>query len=160
MERWLSIKGFPSYEVSSEGRVKNSKTGRIMKINKNSKGYDQVCLRKDKQQYTKPIHRLVADTFFDGEHDGYDVNHIDGNKTNNFIGNLEWCTRKENVQHSFRTGLKKPSRMKKVRVVETGVVYESIRECARQTGYDQSLICQYLNGRIRSCSGLHFEIVD
>ena len=52
------------------------------------------------------IHRLVADSFFDGDHKRLDVNHIDGNKANNNLTNLEWCTRQENIKHAFINGLK------------------------------------------------------
>lgn len=159
MELWVPLKDIEEYEVSSEGRVRNKKTGRIMKTSTNSRGYEQVCLRKDKQQMTRRVHRLVADSFYDGDHDGYDVNHIDGNKSNNHIGNLEFCTRSENVNHAFRTGLKVPSRQQKVRVLETGIIYDSIRECARSIGCDQSIICQCLSGRQKSCNGYHFERV-
>ena len=160
MEVWIPTKDIDGYEISSDGRVRNSKTGRILKTNANSRGYRQVCLRDNKTQVTRSIHRLVADAFYDGEHEGLDVNHIDGNKSNNHISNLEFCSRKENIKHAFQTGLKHPSRMIQVRVVETGSVYESIRECARATGCNQSMICQYLAGKLRSVNGYHFERLD
>lgn len=159
MERWKSVDDFPTYEVSDEGRIRNVKTGRVLKKTRTSKGYEQVSLRKDKQQHVLRVHRLIADTFY-GEHDDLDVNHIDGDKLNNKLSNLEFCTRKENINHAFRTGLKQPSRMKKVRVIETGVVYNSIRECARQIGVDQSMICQCLTGRQKTTHGYSFERVD
>lgn len=157
MEIWIKIKDVDDYEVSSNGRVRNRKTGRIMKTPINDKGYPTVMLRKNKFYVNKRVHRLVADNFYDGDHEGLDVNHRDGNKTNNHVSNLEFCTRKENIRHAFDTGLKKPSRQIRVRVIETGEEYESIRECARQIGEDQSAICQCLNGKMRSCHGLHFE---
>ena len=159
MEVWTKVKGLTKYEVSSEGRIRNSKTGRILRTNKNDRGYVQVCLRENNRQFTKSVHRLVADSFYDGDHDSFDVNHIDGNKSNNHISNLEFCTRQENINHAFRTGLKEPSRRIKVRVIETGKVYESIRECGRATGCDQSMICQYLAGALKSVNGYHFEKV-
>ena len=160
MERWRPVKDFSTYEVSDEGRVRNVKTGRVMKTSNSNYGYEQVCLRKNKQQHTKKVHRLVADAFYEGDHEGLDVNHIDGDKLNNNLSNLEFCTRKENINHAFRTGLKQPSRMKKVRVIETGIVYESIRECARQIGVDQSMICQCLTGRQKTTHGYSFERVE
>lgn len=163
MEIWTNIKDVPGYEVSSEGRIRNSKTGRIMKTPVNSKGYKVIALRNNsmRNHYSqKSVHRLVADNFYDGDHTDLDVNHIDGNKLNNHISNLEFCTRSENVSHAFRLGLKQPSRQKKVRVIETGKVFNSIRECGRVIGCDQSMICQCLNGKMRSCNGYHFEKVD
>lgn len=158
--KWRVVKEIPIYEASENGDIRNSKTGRILKTNVNQKGYMQVCLRKDKRQVTRSVHRLIADAFYDGEHSTLDVNHKDGIKHNNHISNLEFCTRKENIRHAFDTGLKKPSRQKKVRVVETDVIYESIRECARQIGVDQSIICQCLNGKMRSGNGYHFERIE
>ena len=89
MEIWLSIEDFPNYNISSNGRVRNSTTGKILKPGHNPKGYNTISLYKNGTQHTKKVHRLVADAFYDGEHDDLEVNHIDGVKTNNFIGNLE-----------------------------------------------------------------------
>lgn len=157
MERWLPIKDFPCYNISNNGRVRNIKTGRILKTNINSHGYLIVCLRKNNKQYTKSIHRLIADAFYDGNHVGLDVNHIDGNKLNNHLSNLEFCTRQENIQHAFDNGLKKPSRTIKIRVVETGEIYDSIRECGRALNCNQSDICKCLSGKYETCKGYHFE---
>lgn len=160
MEKWIPAKGFSKYEVSNLGNIRNVKTGRVMRTNVNEHGYIQTCIRDDeKRQHTIRVHRLIADSFYDGDHSGLDVNHIDGNKLNNRIGNLEYCTRQENIRHAFDTGLKEPSRQIKVRVVETGKVYKSIRECARDINVDQTTICQYLLGRIKTCKGYHFEKV-
>ena len=160
MKVWVPAKDLPTYEVSNEGDVRNVKTGRIIKQHINGRGYPSLALRKDKQQITKVTHRLIADSFFDGDHEGLDVNHRDGNKTNNYISNLEWCTRKENIQHAFAIGLKKPSRQIRVRVVETGEIFESIRECGRALGVNQSDICRCLNGKSYTCGGYHYEYVD
>lgn len=112
VEYWMTIKDNQNYEVSNLGRVRNANTLRILKTHLNRKdGYHRVNL-DGKHKY---VHRLVADTFFDGDHTGFDVNHIDGDKNNNCLGNLEWCTRKENIRHAFDTGLKYPSVVKVVR---------------------------------------------
>ena len=160
MERWLPIKDFPMYEVSSNGRVRNIKTGRILRPQSNTNGYLTLTLRNDKGQSTKRIHRLVADAFYDGVHENLDVNHIDGNKHNNFIGNLEFCTRQSNIQHAFRTGLKKPSRSKRIRIIETGDIYDSIRECARAIGGDPTSVRRVLTRVESHCKGFHFELID
>lgn len=157
MELWVQAKDFPGYEVSSEGRIRNSKTGRILKTFPNPKGYEQLTLRRDKQQLTRPVHRLVADSFYDGEHEGLDVNHIDGNKKNNRVVNLEWCTRKENTIHAFKNGLAKSARSMKVKCIETGEVFNSMRECAKALGFSQTMMTDYFNGEITHCKGYHFE---
>lgn len=105
MEEWRRCKEIDNYEVSNTGKIRNRRTGRIMRTSINSNGYEQVQLHKDGNMYTRRIHRLVADTFYDGDHSNLDVNHKDGDKLNNNIDNLEWCTRQENVIHGFRVGL-------------------------------------------------------
>jgi hypothetical protein len=101
---WKGIEGFPNYEVSNKGQVKNIKTGRILKpyVNLSGKrGYYKVRLtyapRKTKQFF---VHRLVAEAFIPKEKEEYtDVNHIDENKLNNVVDNLEWCTRAYNTNY-------------------------------------------------------------
>lgn len=159
MERWLPVKGFSNYEVSSNGKIRNVKTGRILKTTINDRGYEQVCLHEKNVQSAKRVHRLVADAFFDGDHTGRDVNHIDGNKTNNFIGNLEWCSRKENIAHAYQTGLKEEPTRVKVRVVETGVIYDSLSDCSKALGADRCQIHRCLTGKEKTCKGYHFENV-
>lgn len=160
MELWIQSKEFPVYEVSSDGRVRNSKTGRIMRTAANSKGYPHVCLHENNVQHTRAVHRLVADAFYDGDHEGLDVNHIDGDKTNNHVYNLEWCTRQQNLQHAYETGLKPPLRRTKVRVVETGKVYGSLTDCAKAIDGDRCQIRRCLDGKEHSCQGYHFELVN
>lgn len=158
MKYWISAKGFPDYEVSNEGDVRNKKTGRILKPQLGSHGYEAMSLRKDKQAYTVRVHRVVADSFYDGNHEELDVNHADGNKRNNHISNLEFCTRKENIRHAFDTGLKHGPRRNRIRVVETGEVYDSIRNCQKATGFDHSAISKCLTGKQNSYRGkYHFE---
>ena len=156
MEVWKPLRNFPSYNGSSEGRIMNIQTQRIMKPNMNQKGYLQVCLRKNNQQYTVRVHKLIAETFL-GEHPGMDVRHKDLDKTNNRVNNLEWATRSETIQSAFDRGSKRPARCIPVRVVETGKEYYSIRECARDTGCWQSEICKCLSGKLAHVKGYHFE---
>lgn len=159
MELWIKTKELPNYEVSSNGRVRNSKTGRVMKTSVSTRGYVQVCLHDNCTPYMRSVHRLVADAFYDGDHQGLEVNHIDGDKQNNFIGNLEWCTRKENTEHAFKTGLRCAPRKTKIRVIETDRTYDSILECARDINCDRSQIRKCLLGIEKTCKGYHFEHV-
>lgn len=103
METWREINAYPNYEVSDMGRVRNVTTGHVLKPMRNHRGYDKVEL-KSKGQF---IHRLVATAFIREPLENEQVNHKDGNKTNNCVDNLEWCLQSQNSQHSYDTGLQK-----------------------------------------------------
>ena len=96
-EVWKRI-GDTNYFVSSAGRVMNSKRGNILKPQKKSGGYLKVTLGHKGPQPS--IHRLVATAFIDNEDNYETVNHIDENKENNSIENLEWCSQAYNNEYS------------------------------------------------------------
>lgn len=98
LEEWRPTK-FPNYEVSSEGRVRNATTHHILSPMTNNVGYRQVHLSVNYKDYLKTIHRLVAEAFIPNPNGYREVNHKDKNKTNNTIYNLEWCTRKYNMNY-------------------------------------------------------------
>lgn len=106
-EEWRPVSGFEGiYEVSNLGRIKSYKQdscGIIIRLT-NSKGdYIRFVLQAvGKKQKTVLMHRLVAETFIDNPHNMPVVNHIDGNKQNNCVDNLEWCSVLHNVNHSIR----------------------------------------------------------
>ena len=75
----------------------------IMKKASDKQGYQIISLSKNKKRKTYRVHRLIAKTFIENPQNKKEVNHIDGNKSNNCISNLEWCTRKENLQQSYKT---------------------------------------------------------
>lgn len=164
-EIWKEIKDFPNYEVSNKGRVRNRLTGSILKgaIDKTT-GYLKVGLYKNKVGFTKPIHRLVAETFL-GLFINLDVNHKDGNKLNNELENLEWCTRSDNMKHAYKIGLSKPTDKtgKKVRIIETGDVFPSLSACARALNTKEKNISMCLNEDNKynrsAHRGFHFEYV-
>lgn len=122
-EIWKDINGYNGmYQVSNLGRVKsldrkrycghkNSEPqlikGRILKQRYDRAGYIRVKLSKNSTSKLVTLHRLLAVNFIDNPYNKPNVNHIDGDKSNNSLDNLEWCTQKENVQHSFKTGLSK-----------------------------------------------------
>lgn len=114
MEIWADIKGYEGwYQVSTWGRVrsvdrqiddvsnrKRIAKGQILAQEENPKGYLRVHLSKTncKLKHFR-VHRIVAETFIDNPYNLPEVNHIDGNKQNNSVSNLEWCTGKENRNH-------------------------------------------------------------
>ncbi|MDY4720711.1 MAG: HNH endonuclease [Clostridium paraputrificum] len=109
MEIYRVINGFERYSVSNKGNVINNITGRKISARKSSNGYMRVNLRKGNCKYEKPktasVHRLVAEAFLMQIDGKTYVNHINGDKTDNKVENLEWCSAKENTIHSFVTGL-------------------------------------------------------
>lgn len=93
------------YDINEYGKLRNRVTGRILKQKKNHKGY-LVCGISIKGKYKDiSIHRAVAETFIPNPNNYAQVNHIDGDKTNNCVDNLEWCTASQNMQHAVKTGL-------------------------------------------------------
>lgn len=117
---WRAIKGYEGlYEVSNTGlvkslekRVDSGKCHRrwrvqILSHGTDSKGYLRVSLSKNGVTKTHKIHRLVAQAFIPNPDNLPQVNHIDGNKTNNRVDNLEWCSQSENMRHACKTGLKR-----------------------------------------------------
>ena len=96
LEIWKPIKGFERYSVSSWGRVFDNKKHMMVRQEVHDKGYLRVDLIKDKKRTHKKVHRLVAEAFIPNPEGKPQVNHIDGNKQNNSITNLEWVTDAEN----------------------------------------------------------------
>lgn len=158
MEIWKPLRNFPSYNGSSEGRIMNIRTQRILKTYIGEKGYAQVCLRKNNQQYTVKVHKVIAETFL-GEHPGMDVRHKDLDRSNNRVDNLEWCTRAETISGAFERGSKRSPRSTRIRVIETGLIFDSVAECARALDCDRSSISKCLAGKVSNVKGWHFEVL-
>jgi len=120
-EIWKEIKDYHNYQVSNLGRVKTSKfysniykkyfdRELILKEKTNCFGYKFVGLGCGKRGKKKniAIHRLVAQAFLDNPNNYKEVNHKDGNKANNNVNNLEYCSRSQNMLHAYKLGLHKP----------------------------------------------------
>ena len=115
MELWKDIIGYEGYyQISNLGNVRSvdrfdgvhDRQGAIMKPALKRNGYLQVGLRKHSERKWFSVHRLVAIHFIENPDKKPQVNHIDGNKLNNTIENLEWVTEKENQNHAARLGLR------------------------------------------------------
>lgn len=109
MELWKVIEGFPTYQISNHGRVKNI-NGRILKCGLNKNGYPTAHLLRHGTYMTKEIHVLVAKAFIKGERPGTIVKHIDNDKTNNHVLNLKWISHQE-----YRDWIMNTGRIKKLR---------------------------------------------
>lgn len=163
---WRKSVEAPGYEVTSDGYVKRTKTGNVLSPSMNNSGYYTVNVGPKHDRVGKAIHRLVARSFVDGYEPGLDVNHINGVKTDNRAENLEWCSRSRNIRHSFETGLSKPHRSDnsgakpvRVRIVETGEIFDSIADCARAIDGCISSISLCIRGHQRTHHKMHFEVV-
>lgn len=114
METWKPIVAIPGYEVSSLGRVKKLPCGkgfnsveRIKTLVTSKDGYLMLNWKTlDGKQHSKPIHRIVAEAFIPNPEKKDTVNHIDGDKTNNNVDNLEWATRREQLTHAYAHALR------------------------------------------------------
>ena len=91
------ITDFPKYLIDTNGNIYNKRTNKKLKISDNGRGYKKVCLYTEEgKMVNKYVHRLVAKTFIDNPNNLPEVNHIDEDKSNNCVDNLEWCDRKYN----------------------------------------------------------------
>ena len=108
---WRTITEASNYEVSTNGQVRNRTTKKILKGRLSKNGYLQVSIKIDATQKfcNRYIHRLVALHFIQNPNNKREVNHIDGNKENNTLSNLEWVTSSENQKHRHLIGNKKTS---------------------------------------------------
>ena len=110
-EIWKDIEGFEGkYQVSNKGRIKSLcfRTPRILRLCKDKTNYLRVALQGKNFIRNAAVHRLVAESFIPNPENKPIVNHIDGNKQNNCVENLEWATYQENSDHAWKTGLLKP----------------------------------------------------
>ena len=167
MPNWVDIKGYEGlYQINKIGQIKSMPKTVLGKDNKiyfykekllkercNKDGYIRTCLFKNKNAKHFCVHRLVWESFVGEIPQGKEINHIDGQRNNNNIANLELVTHKENIKHSInilrhKIGGKNPFKQK-VKCVETGVVYISIRDAALKTGANAGTISFVINNRYR-----------
>lgn len=104
-ENWITIKQNNNYEVSNLGNVRNKKTKKALKPAISNKGYYLVALSNKGKSHTYTIHKLVMEHFNRCAFDYEVINHIDHNKLNNNISNLEYITQKGNVKDAWDSGL-------------------------------------------------------
>ena len=155
MEEWKNYPFDTRYQVSNYGNIKGQK-GNILKGSINNAGYKRIGLYSDGKAVFKFVHRMVMETFSPcANSDDLIVNHKDGNKLNNNLDNLEWCTTKENAEHardilkiSYNTENAHEARKIKINVLnenkEIIQTFNSINECANFYNIKYQTIQYYL----------------
>lgn len=182
MEEWRDIDGYAGYyQVSNKGRVrsldrvvktsekfggKKKIKGKILACSK-VEGYPAVALCKDGDEYKEFVHRLVARAFIPNPDNKPEVNHIDADRSNDNVENLEWVTHLENIQHSERLGLrtvntKKAIDASKKKIIRSdGKVFESIADAGRALGYSSGReVTKVLSGNRKHINGYTFKYFD
>lgn len=102
-EEWRSVDGYEGlYSVSSLGRLRSDRTGKYLSLNSRvASGYVKADMHKDGEKKQTTVHRLVAQAFLERPEGADEVNHINGDKLDNRVSNLAWCSRRENVNHGY-----------------------------------------------------------
>ncbi|MFF3146812.1 NUMOD4 domain-containing protein [Streptomyces sp. NPDC057927] len=169
-EIWKDINGYEGhYKISNLGRVKSFKydktRGRILKGNIENHGYKMVDFRANSFRKRYLIHRLVAETFIPNPQNYKVVNHIDGNKLNNSLENLEWTTQQYNTIHAFNTGLSDGMNWSKGvnQYTKRGKFvanYSSLSEASQLTGCDVSSISKCCRGIKIQVGGYRWKFTD
>ena len=164
------IQHHPNYSITKDGKVFSHNTNSYLMPFNNS-GYLRVSLSTENKCKKFLVHRLVAEAFIPNNDNKKLVNHIDGNKQNNDISNLEWCTYSENLKHAYKIGLytdvkragiygkrtikyAQKANEKIVLDTQTGIFYDSAKEAASLLGINYWNVAQYLSGRRKNKTSL------
>lgn len=184
MEIWKDILGYEGlYQVSNMGRIKSlgrikinhSKIQmvpeRIKSLRKTKQGYLLVDLYKNNIQKTLRVHRIVAEAFIDNAEKKETVNHINGDKSNNKVENLEWATPSEQNFHFYKNKLKSDKNIKKaikamnkatskkVLCLDTNIIYNSLTEAAKFNNISPSTIRKVINGEMKKAAGKKWKYI-
>ena len=150
---------YPNYLINRDGIIIN-KNGYIMSQIIDKKGYVNVLLHINKQQFLKRVHRLVAETFIPNPNNYPQINHKDENKQNNNIKNLEWCNNKYNI--NYGTVKKRIAKSHSVSIYSVDVNtkeivhYNSILEAANILNIQATNICKVLKGKAKTCNNKYW----
>lgn len=160
-EQWAPLRETDLYEASSEGRIRNAKTGRILKSYLNKRGQEVVCIQIDGKQQTKSVSRLVGEAFYGDICDDKDIYHRDGDGSKNQLSNLIVGTRSDTIKNTYKNGREQTHRKRSVRCVETGEEWKSIIEASIKTGLNPDSISKCVNNSAtKTLDGRHFEAIE
>lgn len=149
---WVTIAEFPNYQITADGRVRSRKNGKEKAKCINKRGYWAMSMRKNGKMYLRTLHRMLAVAFIPNPENKPDINHIDGNKRNCSLDNLEWVTCKENNIHARNTGLHESDGDKPIGQFKDGVLvrtFKSASDASRILGISRANICNCARGNTR-----------
>lgn len=152
-EIWKEVENYPNYFISNTGvlkRVYKNGNSLIKSYYVHKNKYKRVHMSNSNGIKFFNIHRLVASAFIPNPYNKEDVNHIDGDKMNNHVSNLEWATRKENIKHSWDNGFQDNminTHRKIILNTENGIFYESCTEASKYSNFSQSHLSSMLIGK-------------
>ena len=143
------------YAITSCGKVWSYRRKKFLKPSLNEAGYLRIVLRKDKETKSFYIHRLVAEAYLDNPNNYETVDHIDFDKTNNCLNNLQWMSLSENSRKRRYRGGGKP-----VSCIELNTIYPSAAEAARRLNLNRSNISRVCRGELKRTGGYHWKYVE
>ena len=139
--------GYESEYIINTNGIIYKKNNSIIKQHKSKYGYIVVNLTKGKKTKTEYLHRLVAQTFIPNHELQKTVNHIDGNKENNSVLNLEWLSLADNLRHAYRIGLKNSNHSKlNLICTNTNKEYKGVKDACIDFGYSYGHLYKMING--------------
>lgn len=164
------IRGYENYMITTHGEVFNVNTRKYLKNVEDGRGYYFVTLYKDGKGKNYRIHYLVASHFINNKENKPQVNHIDGNKLNNNVKNLEWATPSENIKHAWANGLSKSSELQKEKarqmciqlkskkVIDTlnGKIYNSASDASKKLNINVNTLRGYLTNFRKNTTSLKY----
>ena len=164
-EEWRTVvyngETYDDYEVSNMGKIRSLNyrhTGKPKELvlNKDTHGYLQIALWKNGTYKTRKVHTLVAWTWIPNPENKPTVNHINEDKTDNRVENLEWSTMKEQNEHGTRTERTR----KKVKCIETDITYDSVTQAEQETGVWGTRITRCCRHKCKTAGGYHWKYVN
>lgn len=174
-ETWKQIEDYPNYFVSNTGKIRNVKTGKELIQGLLPNGYLRVHLKQDGKDYSRYVHRLVAQAFIPNPLGLDTVDHLDGNKLDNRVDNLRWLSNHDNVsrfhkEQASEEWKKHQTQVHKIYIrnayeackkpvicTETGIIYESGVDADRKLGFGKGCVNKVVKGKQEQTHGLHFE---